>query len=124
MAHTPAPWFVSPIQQDDYGFTFATVGPFETTGAAEPNHVEETICEVRGINHPCEANARLIAAAPDLLQCLHETSDALRALVYACETEGWSGQHALATWKFVMAHNADLEDRVNAAIAKAEGKVA
>jgi hypothetical protein len=102
--HTPGPWVVTSADWPD-----------DETGVVR-YYVRH---EPSNISAP---NARLIEAAPDLLQCLHETSDALRALVYACETEGWTGQQALAMWKFAMAHNADLEDRVNAAIAKAEGR--
>jgi hypothetical protein len=110
--HTGGPWVA---KQHSY-----EAGEWRVYAHGVGGSIAQTVSNVDAESE--DANARLIAAAPDLLQCLHETSDALRALVYACETEGWTGQQALAMWKFAMAHNADLEDRVNAAIAKAEGR--
>jgi hypothetical protein len=75
MATTPGPWFTSRVMEDDYGFSYCTVGPFNTADQPDGDHVEEAIAEVRGINHDAEANARLIAAAPDLyaaLQMCHQ----------------------------------------------------
>jgi len=60
--HTPGPWFVDP---DD---TLAIRAP---DGDDEPWHVAEVI-EYCGEGDQTEANARLIAAAPDLLEALKE----------------------------------------------------
>lgn len=104
ISHTPGPWFMSPVQQSDDGWYFATVGPFDVSEKVDPNHYEDTICEVSGINHPCAANARLIASAPDLLSALKEL------LLVA-----WLGNGNTAEIRAAI-------DSANAAIAKAEAR--
>ncbi len=60
---TPGPWFAGKtLKHPDTGADVVSVGPFEADV-----HYEDTICEVWGENHPAEANARLIAEAPNLL---------------------------------------------------------
>lgn len=74
---TPGPWFSSPVLVADDGWELCTVGPFDVRGKPDPNHHEDTIAEVSGINHDAEANARLIAAAPELLEALKAVTDML-----------------------------------------------
>lgn len=96
---TPGPWFAGKtLKHDETGADLVTVGPF----AAEC-HYEDTICEVWGENHPAEANARLIAAAPDLPEALH-----------AIISEFRDGNHTVSRAAQIMA------DLASAAIAKAE----
>lgn len=59
---TPPPWYAGKLREDsDFGTHSVSVGPFEAD-----EHYEDTICEVWGDNHDAEANAALVAAAPDL----------------------------------------------------------
>ncbi len=60
--HTPGPWKAYLYGKDSYGRTIATVGA---------NDGNNRICELCAVDLPVdsiEANANLIAAAPDLLQ--------------------------------------------------------
>ena len=59
--HTQGPWIAYLYGKDSYGRTIATVGA---------NDGDNRICELCAVDLPVdsiEANARLIAAAPDLL---------------------------------------------------------
>jgi hypothetical protein len=73
MSHTPGPWYASGVLIDADGWTSCTVGPFAITEGAD-EHYEDTIAYVSGINYTetLEANARLIAAAPDLVKALRQ----------------------------------------------------
>ena len=66
MTHTPGPWEVT------RGYNWFTIGG----GKNKESGSEHIICEVRAPTafraHEGEANARLIAAAPELLQALDE----------------------------------------------------
>ncbi len=70
MSHTPGPWvFITTKDgekmRDEYERPFSIVLP--DCGS----YPEDIICEVWGAEHDDEANARLIAVAPDLLEtCL------------------------------------------------------
>src|SRR4051812_30459800 len=48
--HTPGQWFASRVMQDEYGYDGCTVGTFDTNDKPEPSHIEDTICDVRGVN--------------------------------------------------------------------------
>ena len=107
--HTPGPWEVQNSDQwraesRDTGFaTFCHVGP--PKGLA----VALAVSDEDGEGHEVEANARLIAAAPDLL-------DAIEALL------GW-----VKAWDcdFVMDDEWPADDeKIKAAIAKARGEAA
>jgi hypothetical protein len=98
--HTPGPWEIGSINKKDKNlywsavFTPKNTGKFHTPRAGEALGVDR---------EECEANAHLIAAAPDLLE-------ALRLLLEA--SDGLNGE---SEW---------LDERLNAAraaIAKAEG---
>lgn len=100
--YTPGPWFSSPVQTADDGWQFCTVGPFE-------HHVEDAIAEVSGINYDCEANGRLIAAAPELL-------DALRGFL---QSKVW---RAVCDYEACGCETSQLFAAGERAIAKAEGR--
>jgi len=106
---TPGPWFASALLTADDGWHFATVGPFAVKGKNQ--HYEDTIAEVSGINHDAKANARLIAAAPDMLTALKE---AVRV-----DAELWREN------KMKPSRTMECEESLRmvlAAIAKAEGR--
>lgn len=68
MTHTPAPWTVRRASKPDNvgGFDYAI---FDDDGKI----IAETFQKVDvGAERPCEANAKLIAAAPELLFALKE----------------------------------------------------
>ena len=77
-AHTPGPWVYQ--QAENYvGFSIAPCGVLPTLAAVErPRGNPETI-SITAFNFPgsTEANARLIAAAPELLEALRELVEEL-----------------------------------------------
>lgn len=96
--HTPGPWRVGPV--DD---TIVTDAAGKEVAAIDGDYNDPDTWPLM------EANARLIAAAPDLLAALRRAKETIRV---------WHGPNA---W--------DIYDRVspemvaiNAAIAKAEGR--
>ena len=91
-AHTPRPWSCS-----------GRKGWYDICGDVSSGSDEKWICEVAG-----HANARLIAAAPDLLAALKAFTDAFPDLI-EYETDA---PEVLAS----------LAKQVAAAIAKAEGE--
>jgi iron only hydrogenase large subunit-like protein len=102
-AHTPGPWTFQRIEaSDDNRIVYCLIGPEaelkRTTGVAyagtygKTRHL--TVTGIRQSDEECEANARLIAAAPDLLVALEAalpfieaqegTSDENDVIVDAC----------------------------------------
>jgi hypothetical protein len=73
MGHTPGPWFVN----DDC---------IEAGGPEGPRDV--TVAMVTGSTNPREANARLLAAAPELLQHLRECFQMLEDYYDAISMDG------------------------------------
>lgn len=65
MSHTPGPWTLLDDQ------TFSTLGDKRVAGA---NKISPAIV-FGGLGEETEANARLIAAAPELLEALKEVTD-------------------------------------------------
>jgi len=113
--YTPGSWFVGKMRLDDNGISQSlTVGPFEAA-----DHYEDTICEVWDGNHNAEANARLIAAAPELLEAaaLLEAAETAHANCRDCEG---LGVPELCGMCFPLFDEARVKRR--AAIAKAEGQ--
>lgn len=68
--HTPGPWEVTDNTADGYGqlVVGSMHGAVAICYTAEPGDP--------GMPSECEANARLIAAAPELLECLLDVLDA------------------------------------------------
>ncbi len=69
-AHTPGPWAYRPDTHDDWGTVRA--GRYHICQARDPRYVDDEYlrqCRVER-RDPWEANARLIAAAPELLFAL------------------------------------------------------
>ena len=114
--HTPGPWEVLP-ESDSHEGPLNIVSEYEEKGGrASANWIAE--CDLQSDEAQNRANARLIAAAPDLL-------DALKALV------DWQGvEHEAVPVPDSGAEDCPGDDtcrcaivaQVNAAIAKAEGR--
>ncbi len=92
MAHTPGPWKCD--LSDDHGGVYSIAGPDDEYGAATLELSEE--------------NARLIAAAPDLLT-------ALKALVLEVELKDNPSDEGAS-------EHCEQMDAARSAIAKAEGR--
>lgn len=107
-AHTPGPWGAYSAEHlskgDEDPALFFTVGPrpFHTVAEVRPGNVGE------GLPEQTPANARLIAAAPDLLEALKEVRRFL--------------DHGEPVRIAASAHDRQLMELVDAAIAKAEGR--
>ena len=103
--HTPGPWKVHPY--------VAQLGPYNKcrdvgpSGLAVCNVIGEFEHKGEGIGETQEANARLIAAAPELLEALHRVLD-------MAEIDADDGALALETLR-------SIRIRARAAIARAEG---
>jgi len=106
-AFTPGPWTVSDSAPEEYAVSIHGA-QLETGGFPIVADIPE-----RTIHGTHEANARLIAAAPDLLEALR---DALKAEEDAiASVAGWAG--ALGVHPDLLARI----EKMRAAIAKAEG---
>ena len=101
--HTPGPWMVTQPE----GMDFAHVTD------ADPNSTAGDLCTVWNVTGNALANARLIAAAPDLLKLAKLLE---RALVYEIKKADREGDDEGAQMKFLT-----LAD-VREVIAKAEGQ--
>lgn len=100
---TPGPWQYRPNRFDDWGTVRA--GEDFICQAKHPHYAEEVLAEHRRLEtDPWEANARLIAAAPDLYEALYRIVDS----VARCE----SGD---------VCQTSDFDD-ARAALAKARGE--
>ena len=65
--HTPGPWEIGSINKRDKNLWWAAVFTPKNTGKPHTPRA----CEALGIDREeCEANARLIASAPELLEAL------------------------------------------------------
>jgi hypothetical protein len=79
---TPGPWFAGVLTGEEPEGQVISIGPFSFKG--RPNrdhHYEDTICEVwdnPNLAEGAEANAALIAAAPDMFKALVEAKNLLR----------------------------------------------
>jgi len=90
--HTPGPWDIRSLDMTDY----AVVGP------------ERKVCNVAFYSKPeNKANARLISAAPDLLQAAKQAEEALHHMMSANGMEP---------------HEHECYTDLKAALAKAEGE--
>lgn len=112
--HTPGPWFVHDFADPAIVWnpspahvTVSCDHPATITVASMDNALTATLEEAR-------ANARLIAAAPDMLAALRASQAALAMLTAPDAIKSTSVQHA---W----AQAVEAESKVRAAIERAEG---
>jgi hypothetical protein len=111
-AHTPGPWDLTPGPHGDPDVDDCDFIIYESRAAGDA--VAAVVGPVR--TGTTEANARLIAAAPELL-------DALKAAVRTIRTWhglGTTGGAEQLLWELYQA-SPEMK-RINAAIAKAEGR--
>lgn len=105
MKHTPGPWRIEDVE---------SMQPYTEYDVYAGDH---RVMHVHDIDDGAEANARLIASAPELLEALTETLRALEAhLDEACRDHGVSHRDLLCPC------NQNEVVRARAAIAKATGK--
>lgn len=115
--HTPGPWRYRPLRHDDWGLIrgpeaddggprngFGYIVARAYSGSFET--VEELAAHRANNTDPAEANARLIAAAPDML-------DALKAV--AVEADEFDQEEDIIL-------PAEMRGMIRAAIAKVEGQ--
>lgn len=100
--HTPGPWLAGVDQQPQRGQGFNTDDVYSADGLA--------VCKMTGDVAHSYHDARLIAAAPDLLQACKRAYRDINARLGLC---GTTREEDEAFW--------DLADALEAAIAKAKG---
>ena len=118
MSHTPGPWMRLPSFDDETGepdgrLELRIVGPeyVQRYGNEDIPGIRDTVCVLGFSSHDAhEANARLIAAAPELLEALKGVESTYVFL--DSMTSGIEPQHA---------NTVKALARVRAAIAKATG---
>ena len=111
MAHTPGPWKVSYYAATREPAHRWTVGGYEWV---EPYGA--TVCEMSGNPERAEANAHLIAAAPDLLAALRVLAARTETRIDYCFCETAKAIDGDLPCLFC------LKQQARAAIEKAEGK--
>lgn len=74
--HTPGPWSVQTHYGDERFHDEDSDSNYCVVLPEAGSFPEDSICEVWGTEHDDEANARVIAAAPDLLEALAELDKA------------------------------------------------
>lgn len=110
IGHTKGPW-----HRDGHNLA-AVIHCTAEKGSPEANHIcgdYETVARCEGDNW--EANARLIAAAPDLIEALTQCQKALAMMITPTQIEQTSALQAFAI-------ATEAETKARAAIAKAEGR--
>ena len=105
MKHTPGPWRIEDIESTQ---------PYTEYDVYADDH---RVMHVHGIDDGAEANARLIAAAPDLLLTLKDLIGWIDISGLAKTKDGGCGPFAYKGTEYEVVSNA------RAAIAKAEGGV-
>jgi hypothetical protein len=81
--HTPAPWIHSRGKTDDWGCIRDADGRLVAKCALSID--DDTIIHRRNGTDPTEANARLIAAAPELLYALQQADECLEDMNYGMD---------------------------------------
>jgi hypothetical protein len=93
LKHTPGPWTVKPSVFDDWGAVKTVDGQELICHARNPSvNSRDFHIYANGGQDPFEANARLIAAAPELLEAVEAV---ISHWFYAEEEGGVSGDEAI-----------------------------
>lgn len=106
--HTAGPWRVGEM----------CGGTIHIEADTTPRHVTVGRVHVFGIHAEAEANARLIAAAPDLLQAAKDLDRMYHDIDWQMSEERRFNENTGGNYT-ALAH---YHDQLNAAIAKAEGR--
>ncbi|RUP38875.1 MAG: hypothetical protein EKK63_10905 [Acinetobacter sp.] len=64
---TSTPWYIGDAYEDDDDQRWCPVGPSDMEHKAVKHPYEDTITEFWGDNHNCEANAKFVVAAVNLV---------------------------------------------------------
>ena len=75
LSHTRGPWEIRPTQQNDSAFVSDIHAPYQDDSSVNATDPAVATTWYRHIEGQAEANARLIAAAPDLLEALIEVKE-------------------------------------------------
>jgi len=107
MTHTPAPWLVFDIHPDKACLYVAPDGV---------NPICSDVATIYRSNENAIADARLIAAAPELLEALEKATQELHEAIYTRAANTW------ATPEVAYEHANQLTESYRVLIAKAKGE--
>jgi hypothetical protein len=119
--HTPGPWVVYELSADDYDGGGIAVGPPDTREEKRDYSLSNAghhVCIMAG-HHDDDANAALVAAAPDLLAALREllNGQSCQSRIHSDSTRKTAPQAGCECW------TCNAVNAARAAITKAEGGV-
>ena len=114
MSHTPGPWVIDPAYPSE-----VQTADLKTVSSCWHEYADGLTIKVTGIL-PCSieesaANARLIAAAPELLEALAQCQKALAMMITPTQIDQTSTLQAFAI-------ATEAEAKARGAISKAEGR--
>lgn len=115
-SHTPGPWHTATAARLD------NVGGRDVAVVDQANYIIAEAFEIvgHGEHRSAEANARLIAAAPDLLEAATKVNNILAALQHACDDGNGTYEDLYAMCKQLFSDGAAMS--LCKAIAKARGQ--
>jgi hypothetical protein len=117
-AHTPGPWIVEPHSDEDE-LLYVAAGLTRANGIITATWIAE--CDLQsGDLEENAANARLIAAAPELLAALKRAVDTIHAWHDMPGGGTLSEADKVTAWRIYSTHAPEMQ-AINRAIAKAEG---
>ena len=123
-AHTPGPWRVEPLEWN-HGASIAIVADGQIVATISPeNEDEEPGLHTATRGPHDEANARLIAASPDLLKALEAAEGAIEEATDIMYYEDGQPATALESWEIERAYFAlcGILVEVDQAITAARGQ--
>ena len=116
--HTPGPWSAREIKSRETELVYVLIGHPHSLPTMHGVAFAGTYVKRGGVtagritDDECRANARLIAAAPELLEALERTSGALTGVLAAIERDAGRGPDVVY----------ETLDEARVAIAKAKGE--
>jgi hypothetical protein len=114
---TPGPWFVGRMYEGSR--TVAILRDWKGPNVALAVHGPQNWIHAADATEHIEANAHLIAAAPELLAALKRAVDTIHA--WHDMTGNLSEDDKATAWRIYRTHAPEMK-AINAAIAKAEGR--